>query len=241
MTNWHEAVNFTFQVFTVILDIFYTCISCVEWIKKLPIHRLTTPWVHIVCMFTSIRRRSNVHLFTEPTCICTRLKSISWGVFSIVPACWSRDKAADHMLDSIGHRCAPNRSQGERDGMSSRCGCVFLNFDVNKICHEKMLCSCNSHGLNNRAHTYYMPMYALFFFFFGLGINVCRSRDFSAAWKGNPLVNNRKKNCFDDKDYTYSVSVAEAVVTVIICDFFQFEQIYGLRFNVFNNQSVLII
>lgn len=158
MTNWQKAVNFTFQVFSVILDIFYTCISCVEWKKKLPIHRLTTPWVHIVCMFTSIRRRSNVHLFTEPTCICTRLKSISRGVFSIVPACWSRDKAADHMLDSIGHRCAPNRSQGERDGMSSRCGCVFLNFDVNKICHEKMLCSCSSHGLNNRAHTYYMPM-----------------------------------------------------------------------------------
>lgn len=47
-----------------------------------------------------------LHLFTVPTCICTRLKSISRGVFSIVPACWSRDKAADHMLDSIGHRCA---------------------------------------------------------------------------------------------------------------------------------------
>lgn len=58
-------------------------------------------------------------------------------VFCIVPACWSRDKAADHMLDSIGHRCAPNRSQGERDGKSSRCGRVFLDFDANKICHEK--------------------------------------------------------------------------------------------------------
>lgn len=60
------------------------------------------------------------------------------------------------MLDSIGHRCAQNRSQRKRDGISSRCGCVFLNFDVNMICHEKMLCSCDSHGLNNGAHTYYM-------------------------------------------------------------------------------------
>lgn len=58
------------------------------------------------------------------------------------------------MLDGIGHRCAQNRSQRKRDGISSRCGCVFLNFDVNMICHEKMLCSCDSHGLNNGAHTY---------------------------------------------------------------------------------------
>lgn len=52
----------------------------------------------------------------------------------------------------------PDRSQRKRDGISSRCGCVFLNFDVNMICHEKMLCSRDSHGLNNRAHTYCMPI-----------------------------------------------------------------------------------
>lgn len=31
----------------------------------------------------------------------------------------------------------PNRSQRKRDGISSRCGYVFLNFDVNMICHGK--------------------------------------------------------------------------------------------------------
>lgn len=56
----------------------------------------------------------------------------------------------------------PDRSQRKCDGISSRCGCVFLNFDVNMICHEKMLCSCDSHGLNNRAHTYCMPIQDFF-------------------------------------------------------------------------------
>lgn len=36
----------------------------------------------------------------------------------------------------------------------------------------------------------------------------------------------------------YSLSVAEAVVIIIVCDFFQFEHIHGLRFNVFKKRSV---
>lgn len=66
----------------------------------------------------------------------------------------------------------PDRSQRKRDGISSRCGCVFLNFDVNMICHEKMLCSCDSHGLNNRAHTYCMGIRAFSFSFFFVSVIV---------------------------------------------------------------------
>lgn len=66
-----------------------------------------------------------------------------------------------------------DRSQRKRDGISSRCGCVFLNFEVNMIWHEKMLCSYDSHGLNNRAHTYCMPDQN----FFCLSNSLWRSQD----------------------------------------------------------------
>lgn len=97
------------------------------------------------------------------------------------------------MLDGIGHRCAHTDHKEKRDGISSRCGCVFLNFDVNMICHEKMLCSCDSHGLNNRAHTYCMPIQNSFFspFLFSpeLGNSVRLSQDIYwasewASWYG---------------------------------------------------------
>lgn len=100
-TDIKQIANFAFQVFIVFPDIFYTCISYVDTLT--PIRCLTT-----LRVYAGDQTHPNcacLHLFTVPTCICTRLKSISQGVFCVVPACWSRDKAADHILDSIGHRC----------------------------------------------------------------------------------------------------------------------------------------
>lgn len=64
---------------------------------------------------------------------------------------------------------------------------------------------------------------------------------FSTEWKLSPLVNGGKKSCFDDIDYMYSMSVAETVVTIIVCDVFQFGVTDGLRFNDFKLKDMRII
>lgn len=66
----------------------------------------------VVCMVESICQGSNASKLRVVAFIYTAhihlhaFEVHQSRVFCIVPARWSRDKAADHMLDSIGHRCA---------------------------------------------------------------------------------------------------------------------------------------
>lgn len=76
-----------------------------------------------------------------PSCICASVKRSGRGSAGSAPADRSGDKAAESELTTCSTVLAtdvPIRpTEEKRDGISSRCGCVFLNFDVNMICHGK--------------------------------------------------------------------------------------------------------
>lgn len=105
----------------------------------------------------------NMHLFICLACLC-RARSLK--PTAIVPVDESGDKSVESELTKCWAVFATDVPRQNTEKMwwhfLKMCVCIFLNFDVNMICHEKKrkeketLCSCASHGLNNRTHTYWM-------------------------------------------------------------------------------------
>lgn len=150
---WHKiATNFTFQVFIVLLyvHLMHKCIHCMTAPRE-------RAWLQVLARDQTCPNCAWLHSFTVPTCICTRLKSISWGssaLFLHAGAEIKRLTTCSTVLATDVPEQITERTWRHVLKMWMR---IFKLWCEQDLPWKKMLCSCDSHGLNNRAHTYYMP------------------------------------------------------------------------------------